>query len=215
MKLICEFVETVNYITEANEKGGKSCYIEGVFMQGNVKNRNGRIYETSLLERECMRYTQDHIIPKRSLGELGHPSGPTINLERVSHMITELKRDGDNFHGRAKIMDTPYGNIVKNLLAAGAGVGVSTRGMGSVKDIGGVIHVQPDFHLATVDIVADPSAPSAFVEGIMEGKEWVWDNGVIKEVQIAVMKNRIETAARAKRTEAEVVRVFEEFFKHL
>lgn len=216
MKLICEFSETINYVTEANEKGGgKSCYIEGVFMQGNVKNKNGRVYETSILERECKRYTESHIIPKRALGELGHPAGPTINLERVSHMITRLERTGDDFAGRAKILDTPYGNIVKNLIVAGAGVGVSTRGMGSVKDVDGTIHVQPDFHLATVDIVADPSAPSAFVEGIMEGKDWVWDNGIIKEVQVAQYKNRVETAARANRTGAEVIQVFNDFFKGL
>ena len=216
MKLICEQVtEGLQCITEASEKGGKNYFIEGTFMQGNVKNRNGRIYATDILDRECKRYNEDHIIPKRALGELGHPAGPTINLERVSHLITKLERKGDDFVGRAKIMDTPYGNIVKNLLSEGAGIGVSTRGMGSLKDTGDAKEVQPDFHLATVDIVADPSAPNAFVEGIMEGKEWVWENGIIREVEVANMKKRVNEAARARRTQEEVYKLFENFIRKL
>jgi len=213
MKLICEVVDNLNCIYETNEKGGKNVFIEGVFMQGNLKNRNGRIYATEILDRECNRYNEDHIVPKRALGELGHPQGPTINLERVSHMITKLERKDNDFVGRAKIMDTPYGNIVKNLLNEGAGIGVSTRGMGSIKDVGGVIQVQPDFHLATIDIVADPSAPNAFVESVMEGKDWVFDektHGWRMVEQLAQVK-RMSKAER----EQNAVKLFESFIKNL
>jgi hypothetical protein len=216
MKLICEVNEDLNLITEANERGGKSFFIEGVFMQAEQKNRNGRVYPKGIMAREVDRYVREHVNQSRAYGELGHPSGPTINLERVSHMIKELREDGNNYIGRAKIMETPYGNIVKNLMEEGARLGVSTRGMGSLKEVNGCMMVQDDFHLATAgDIVADPSAPDAFVHGIMEGKEWVWDNGILKEVEIANYKKRINEAARSRRTENEVVEVFRNFLSKL
>ena len=216
MKLICEVNEELKVITEANERGGKSYFIEGVFMQAEQKNRNNRSYPKNIMAREVNRYVDEHIKQNRAYGELGHPSGPTINLERVSHMIKELREDGNNYIGRAKIMDTPYGNIVKNLMDEGARLGVSTRGMGSLKERNGCMEVQDDFHLATAaDIVADPSAPDAFVSGIMEGKEWVWDNGILKEVDIAGYKNRINEAARSRRTETEVLGVFRDFISKL
>lgn len=216
MKLICEVNEELKVITEANERGGRSYFIEGVFMQAEQKNRNNRSYPKHIMEREVNRYIDEHIKQNRAYGELGHPSGPTINLERVSHMIKELREDGNNYIGRAKIMDTPYGNIVKNLMDEGARLGVSTRGMGSLKERNGCMEVQDDFHLATAaDIVADPSAPDAFVHGVMEGKEWVWDNGILKEVDIAGYKNRINEAARSRRTETEVLGVFRDFISKL
>jgi hypothetical protein len=216
MKLICEVNEDLNLITEANERGGRSYFIEGVFMQAEQKNRNGRIYPKAIMNREVDRYIKENVNQNRAYGELGHPSGPTINLERVSHMIKELREDGNNYIGRAKIMETPYGNIVKNLMEEGARLGVSTRGMGSLKEVNGCMMVQDDFHLATAgDIVADPSAPDAFVHGIMEGKEWVWDNGILKEVEIANYKKRINEAARSRRTENEVVEVFRNFLSKL
>lgn len=210
MKLICEVNEELKVITEASEKGGKNLYIEGVFMQGGVKNKNGRVYPVETLAREVARYKQNYIDQKRAYGELGHPSGPTINLERVSHMITDLRQEGDNFIGRAKIMDTPYGNIVKNLMGEGARLGVSSRGMGTLKERAGVMEVQDDFYLATAaDIVADPSAPQAFVEGIMEGKEWIWENGVIREVELAQTKSAINEAASRRNTEKAVLEAFQ------
>lgn len=216
MKLICEVNEELKVITEANERGGRSYFIEGVFMQAEQKNRNNRTYPKQIMEREVARYVDEHIKQNRAYGELGHPSGPTINLERVSHMIKELREDGNNYIGRAKIMDTPYGNIVKNLMDEGARLGVSTRGMGSLKERNGCMEVQDDFHLATAaDIVADPSAPDAFVHGVMEGKEWVWDNGILKEVDIAGYKKRIDEAARSRRTESEVLDVFRSFISKL
>ena len=216
MKLICEVNEELKIITEANERGGKSHFIEGVFMQAEQKNRNGRVYPKQIMAREVDRYVREHVNQNRAYGELGHPSGPTINLERVSHMIKELREDGNNYVGRAKIMETPYGNIVKNLMDEGARLGVSTRGMGSLKERNGCMEVQDDFHLATAgDIVADPSAPDAFVHGIMEGKEWVWDNGVLKEVEIANYRRRINEAARGHRTESEVLDVFRNFISKL
>lgn len=216
MKLICEVNEELNIITEANERGGKSYFIEGVFMQAEQKNRNGRVYPKQIMAREVDRYIREHVTQNRAYGELGHPSGPTINLERVSHMIKELREDGNNYVGRAKIMETPYGNIVKNLMDEGARLGVSTRGMGSLKERNGCMEVQDDFHLATAgDIVADPSAPDAFVHGIMEGKEWVWDNGILKEVEIANYRKRINEASKSRRTEAEVVEVFRNFLAKL
>ena len=216
MKLICEVNEELKVITEANERGGRSYFIEGVFMQAEQKNRNNRSYPKHIMAREVNRYVDEHIKQNRAYGELGHPSGPTINLERVSHMIKELREDGNNYIGRAKIMDTPYGNIVNNLMDEGARLGVSTRGMGSLKERNGCMEVQDDFHLATAaDIVADPSAPDAFVHGVMEGKEWVWDNGILKEVDIAGYKNRINEAARSRRTETEVLGVFRDFISKL
>ena len=195
MKLIREEIQDANFLVE--EKNGKSNYfIEGVFMQSDLKNRNGRVYPSDVMQKEVKRYTKDNIDRKRAFGELGHPDGPTINLERVSHMITELKMDGSNVMGKAKIMDTPYGKIVKNLMDEGATLGVSSRGMGSLKQgRSGAQEVQGDFYLATAaDIVADPSAPEAFVQGIMEGKEWVWDSGALVEAQLDEIKKEITTA---------------------
>ena len=191
MQLITEISEDLQFITE--EKG-KDLFIEGVFLQSNIENRNKRVYPPEVLEREVKRYTDNYISKNRAFGELGHPQGPTINLERVSHMIKSLTKDGDNYIGKAKIMkDTPYGAIVANLIKEGASLGVSSRGMGSVtKTRSGPSVVQDDFYLATAaDIVADPSAPDAFVNGIMEGKAWVWENGVIRESQLDIYKTQI------------------------
>ena len=193
MKLISEHIEEIEYITEAKEGGGKNYKIRGTFLQADVKNRNGRIYPMAILEQEVGRYNKNFIQKKRAFGELGHPDGPTVNLERVSHMITDLYPDGKNFIGEAKIIDTPYGKIVKNLIDEGAKLGVSSRGMGSLEPKNGAQVVRKDFYLATAaDIVADPSAPNAFVEGIMEGKEWIWDNGIVKEVEIQAYKKALE-----------------------
>ena len=213
MQLITEVFEELQFITE--EKG-KNLFIEGVFLQANKKNRNGRVYPTEVLQREVKRYTENYVDKNRAYGELGHPAGPTINLERVSHMIKELKQDGDNFIGKAKIMtETPMGAIAKNLIGEGATLGVSSRGMGSVKKSSGTDVVQNDFYLATAaDIVADPSAPDAFVNGIMEGTEWGWENGVIREAQIASYKSEIQSAKK-KQLEEVKIRVFENFFQKL
>jgi hypothetical protein len=216
MKLITEVLEEVNYLTEEKD-GKKSYYIEGIFMQGDIKNRNGRMYPAETLAREVKRYNKEYVEKKRAYGELGHPTGPTINLERVSHMITNLEQDGSNFMGKAKIMtETPYGGIVKSLMDEGATLGVSSRGMGSLKNgKGGVAEVQKDFYLATAaDIVADPSAPDAFVEGIMEGKEWVWDNGVIREATIGDYERHVKTASRAQLEETKL-KVFKDFLSKL
>ena len=200
MKLITETIEDVQILTE--ETNGKKDYkIKGVFMQADIKNRNGRIYPVETLAREVRRYTKEFIEKKRAFGELGHPDGPTVNLERVSHMITSLKPEGKNFIGEAKVMDTPYGKIVKNLIDEGAVLGVSSRGMGSIQQQGGQNLVGKDFYLATAaDIVADPSAPDAFVEGIMEGKEWVWTHGALLEADLVEMKERINTRIRKKQS---------------
>jgi len=179
MLLITEVNDNINLITEGSEKD-KQYHIEGVFMEAEKKNRNGRRYPKAILEKEVARYNKEFVESNRAMGELGHPDGPTVNLERVSHIIKELKQDGNNITGKAKILDTPYGKIVKNLIDEGVKIGVSSRGMGSLKNVNGVNEVQKDFMLAAVDIVADPSAPNAFVEGIMEGKEWVWNNGVLQ-----------------------------------
>ena len=192
MKLISETMENVEYITEAAGKE-KSYKIKGTFLQADVKNRNGRIYPMAILEKEVGRYNKEFIQKKRAFGELGHPDGPTVNLERVSHMITDLYPDGKNFIGEAKIMDTPYGKIVKNLIDEGAMLGVSSRGMGSLEPKNGAQVVKSDFYLATAaDIVADPSAPNAFVEGIFEGKEWIWDNGIVREMEIEAYRKALE-----------------------
>ena len=185
-------------------------------MQAETKNRNGRIYPKEVLMKETKRYTEDFINKKRAFGELGHPDGPTVNLERVSHMIEELEEVDQNFMGRAKILDTPYGKIVKNLIDEGAQLGVSSRGMGSLKaGRNGISEVQGDFYLATAaDIVADPSAPDAFVAGIMEGKEWIWDNGLLKETQIQEYKDKIEKTSRKGR-EAALVEAFKDFIVKL
>jgi hypothetical protein len=177
MKLITELFENVEYISEAKENGDKDHYIHGIFLQANRQNRNGRVYPLSVMESAVDRYIKDHVHTSRAYGELGHPAGPQINLDRVSHIITELKRDGDNFIGKAKLTDTPMGNIARGLLKSGANLGVSSRGMGTLKPSkDGIMEVQGDFHLATAaDIVADPSAPDAFVKGVMENVEWVYD----------------------------------------
>ena len=180
VKLISEAIEDVEYITEEKENGGKNYKIRGIFMQADVKNRNGRVYPMDVLEKEVNRFNKKFINEDRAFGELGHPDGPTVNLERVSHMVTELYPDGKNFVGEAKILKTPMGEIVKNLMDEGVKLGVSSRGMGSLDQRNGAYYVRNDFYLATAaDIVADPSAPNAFVEGIMEGKEWVWNLSLI------------------------------------
>jgi hypothetical protein len=215
MRLICEQLENVEFICEGAGKA-KNYFIEGVFMQANVKNRNGRVYPKAILQKEAKRYHQNYILQKRAFGELGHPEGPTVNLERVSHMITELKEDGDNFHGRAKILDTPYGKIVKNLIDEGARLGVSSRGMGSLKPVGrNCSHVQDDFYLATAaDIVADPSAPAAFVNGIMEGKEWIWDNGILDERHIARIEKEMKITSQKQLDEYQL-KAFNQFMLSL
>ena len=216
MKLISEEATNVEFLTETSKSGGKNYFIEGIFMQANKKNRNGRIYPTEVLQKEAKRYSNEFIAKKRAFGELGHPDGPTVNLERVSHMIEELEEVDQNFMGRAKILDTPYGKIVKNLIDEGAQLGVSSRGMGSLKPgRNGISEVQGDFYLATAaDIVADPSAPDAFVAGIMEGKEWIWDNGLLKETQIQEYKDKIEKTSRKDRENA-LVEAFKDFIVKL
>ena len=215
MKLICEELDNVEFICEAS-KTGKNYFIEGVFMQANVKNRNGRVYPKEILQKEVKRYDQNYIKQNRAFGELGHPDGPTVNLERVSHMITELNADGDNFRGKAKIMDTPYGKIVKNLIDEGARLGFSSRGMGSLKPVGrNIQQVQDDFYLATAaDIVADPSAPAAFVNGIMEGKEWVWENGILDERHVARIEKQIKITNQKQLDEVQL-KAFEAFMSKL
>ena len=211
MKLITETIEDIEVLTEANTSGGKNYKIRGVFMQADIKNRNGRVYPVQTLAKEVARYTQEFINKKRAFGELGHPDGPTVNLERVSHMITSLKPEGKNFIGEAKVMDTPYGKIVKNLIDEGAQLGVSSRGMGSIQQSQGRNVVGKDFYLATAaDIVADPSAPDAFVEGIMENKEWVWDNGILKSIEVEQYKEEIEKTKRSKLAEVKA-NIFKDF----
>jgi len=215
MKLITEEVSSAEYIIEEADNGKKNYKIRGIFMQADMKNRNGRVYPMETLQKEVNRYNKEFVEAKRAFGELGHPDGPTVNLERVSHMITSLTPDGKNFIGEAKIIDTPYGKIVKNLIDEGAKLGVSSRGMGSLENRGGSNYVKSDFYLATAaDIVADPSAPDAFVQGIMEGKEWVWDNGVIREVDIHEMRNTIERAKRVDLAEKQAA-VFKSFLSKL
>jgi hypothetical protein len=213
MRLISEINDSVTYITEAN---GKELYIKGVFLQADLKNKNGRFYPGKIMDKEVARYTKEYIDKKRAFGELGHPEGPTINLERVSHMITSLTKEGSNYIGKAKVSDTPHGNIVKNLIKEGAQLGVSSRGMGSLKaNKKGIQEVQDDFYLATAaDIVADPSAPDAFVNGIMEGKEWVWANGAIQEVEIAKYKEIIKKTPKNRLTSMEAT-IFEDFISKL
>ena len=214
MKLITETIENVKLITE--EKNGKKLlYIEGVFLQSELKNRNGRKYPFSVLDREVKRYNEEYIQSKRALGELGHPDGPTINLDRVSHRITSLRAEGNNFIGKAQILDTPMGNIAKNLLGEGVQLGVSSRGMGSIEKVEDCNVVADDFMLTTAaDIVADPSAPDAFVNGIMEGKEWVWCNGILKETEVAKYKGIIDASARQE-LEEKTLKVFEDFLGKL
>ena len=206
VKLISEAVEEVEYITEEKENGGKNYKIRGIFMHADIKNRNGRIYPMEVLDEEVKNYNKKFIKQNRAFGELGHPDGPTVNLERVSHMITSLKPDGKNFIGEAKIMDTPMGKIVKNLMDEGAKLGVSSRGMGSLRQKGGANVVSDDFYLATAaDIVADPSAPNAFVEGIMEGKEWVGNNGVLVEAHVADLKKKFDVKKHQRQVNLEAL----------
>ena len=211
MKLIREEVEAVEVLCE--EKGGKKhFYIQGPFLQGDIKNRNGRIYESNILAKEVKRYNESYVDKNRAMGELGHPDGPTVNLDRVSHKITSLKQEGSNFIGRAKILETPMGRIAGALLNDGVTLGVSSRGMGSLVQRNGANYVGEDFMLATAaDIVADPSAPDAFVQGIMEGKEWVWDNGLLRECDIAAARNRINNSSAHQLDET----VLEEFYNLL
>ena len=217
MKLISESIEDIEYITEDDAEGKKNYRIRGVFLQAEVKNRNGRIYPMPVLEKEVSRYNKEYVNKNRAFGELGHPDGPTVNLERVSHMITKLHPDGKNFIGEAKIMDTPYGKIVKNLINEGAKLGVSSRGMGSLEPRRGAQVVKDDFYLATAaDIVADPSAPNAFVEGIMEGKEWVWQNGAVKEMDIEAYRKELDMKyERAQAREEKNAEIFENFLSKL
>ena len=206
VKLISEAVEEVEYITEEKDDGGKNYKIRGIFMQADIKNRNGRVYPMEVLDEEVKKYNKNFIQQNRAFGELGHPDGPTVNLERVSHMITSLKPDGKNFIGEAKIMDTPMGKIVQNLMDEGAKLGVSSRGMGSLKQKGGANVVSDDFYLATAaDIVADPSAPNAFVEGIMEGKEWVWNNGALVEAHVADLKKKFDVKKHQRQVNLEAL----------
>ena len=214
MKLITEVNESIKVLKEQHE-GKPRFFIEGIFLQAEKKNRNGRVYPVGILRNEVDKYVGEFVEQKRAFGELGHPDGPTVNLERVSHMITELYEDGNNFIGKAKIMETPYGKIVGNLLSEGAKLGVSSRGMGSVKEKGGANVVQDDFSLATAaDIVADPSAPDAFVDGIMEGKEWVWNNGILEEVHIDKYKKAVKKAPARKLNETKI-NAFRDFISRL
>ena len=226
MKLISEITEDIGISTELNEETGKkSFFIEGIFMQGNLKNRNGRIYPSEVLDKEMNRYQTEFINTKRALGELGHPNGPQINGDRVSHLITSMHREGDNFYGKAKILGTPMGEIVKTFIDEGVRCGVSTRGLGSVKQKNGVMEVQNDFHLATVDIVTDPSAPNAFVNGIMENTEFYYDvasgNWIAQQPVEEVIEEIQETVEKQYRTitkhidQSTAARMFETFVSSL
>ena len=215
MKLIREEIEEAKVVITEGKGGKKSHFIEGVFLQGAIKNRNGRMYPVQTLQREVDKYNESYIKKGRSLGELGHPDGPTINLDRVSHLITSLKQEGNNFVGKARILDTPMGNIAKSLLDEGVKLGVSSRGLGSIKEENGLKIVADDFMLATAaDIVADPSAPDAFVNGIMEGREWVWDNGILKESKVDKYQRYIDGASR-RELEERTLKVFEDFLGKL
>ena len=216
MKLIREEIESVEFITE-EKNGKKSLFIEGIFLQGNIKNRNGRMYPMDTLRREVERYNESNVGTGRALGELGHPDGPTVNLDRVSHKIVSLKESGSNFIGKAKILNTPMGKIAENLISEGVKLGVSSRGIGSLKQTKeGFNVVGEDFMLATAaDIVADPSAPDAFVEGIMEGKEWVWEGSILREKFASDAKRRINTLVDQKRLEENKLNLFNEFINSL
>jgi hypothetical protein len=214
MKLITELTEDVRYIKENIGNGEKTYFIEGVFMQADTKNRNGRIYPKNILNKECTRYIKEYVEKGRAMGELNHPSGPTVNLDRVSHIIKELHEDGTSIVGKAKVLDTPMGRIVKNLIDEGAQLGVSTRGMGSLRPKNGYQEVQEDFMLAAIDIVADPSAPNAFVNGIMEGREWIFENGMWSERQKEEAVKLIKKSSRRDLNE-NIAKVFESFFKQI
>ena len=217
MKLIREEVQDTKFIVEDKGLGKpKQYFIEGIFLQSELVNRNGRMYKEGTMDKEVGRYLKEAVEMNRAYGELGHPDGPTINLERVSHITKSLRQEGNNFIGKAKIMDTPYGNIVKNLMAEGATLGVSTRGLGSlVEGKDGTKVVGNDFYLATcADIVADPSAPDAYVRGIMENKAWVWDNGIIREADISTQRQVIEKSSK-KDLEENMIKVFKDFLSKL
>jgi hypothetical protein len=216
MKLIREEIETVDFIVE-EKNGKKNMYIEGIFLQGDLQNRNGRMYPMATLRKEVSRYNENHILKGRALGELGHPEGPTVNLDRVSHKIVSLKESGSNFIGKAKLLSTPMGNIAKSLIGEGVKLGVSSRGIGSLKPTReGVQVVSDDFMLSTAaDIVADPSAPDAFVEGIMEGREWVWDSGVLREQNVAKIYREINTLVTQKQLDEKKVNLFTDFLNTL
>ncbi len=216
MKLITEEIENAEYIVEEAGNGKKNYSIKGVFMQADIKNKNGRVYPRETLQKEIARYTREFIDKSRAFGELGHPDGPTVNLERVSHMIKSLTPEGNNFIGEAKVLDTPYGKIVKSLIDEGAKLGVSSRGMGTLKSSNGMNVVNDDFYLATAaDIVADPSAPDAFVEGIMEGKEWVWNNGILKEQEMKELKLQADKKILREERANKNAQIFESFLKKL
>ena len=216
MKLIREEIESVKILTE-ERNGKKSLYIEGVFLQGNIKNRNGRMYPMETLRREVGRYNESNVVTGRALGELGHPDGPTVNLDRVSHKIVSLKESGSNFIGKAKILNTPMGKIASSLLDEGVKLGVSSRGIGSLKPTKeGFNVVGDDFMLATAaDIVADPSAPDAFVEGIMEGKEWVWEGSILRERRVEQLKNTVESLSLQRQLEEHKLNLFNDFLNNL
>lgn len=213
MRLIKEVTQELNYLAESREDGGKNMYIEGIFMQAEQKNRNGRVYPKRIMEKEVQRY-QELINEKRSLGELGHPANPSINLDKVSHLITGLRFESNDVIGKAKILDTPMGKIAKNFIEEGVRLGVSSRGLGSLEEKNGVMEVQDDFFLATVDIVADPSAPDAFVQGIMENAEWICENGIWKSVDIEKAQNKIRQVS-SRELEEEKLRIFERFMSSL
>ena len=216
MKLITEEINKVDFIVEEHE-GKKSMFIEGIFLQGNQKNRNGRVYRTETLDREVTRYNENYVAKGRALGELGHPDGPTVNLDRVSHKIVSLTREGNNFIGKAKLLDTPMGKIAKNLVDEGVTLGVSSRGVGSLKQTReGYKLVGEDFMLATAaDIVADPSAPDAFVQGIMEGKEWVYVNGILREQEIEDTRSTINNLVETRQLQEKKVELFQQFLSNL
>jgi len=214
MKLIAEAIENVEYICEEND-GNKNYKIRGIFMQGDIKNRNGRVYPMEVLTNEVKNYNRKFVNEKRAYGELGHPEGPTVNLERVSHLVTDLYPDGKNIMGEARILDTPMGKIVKTLMDEGTKLGVSSRGMGSLDERDGAKYVRSDFYLAAAaDIVADPSAPSAFVQGIMEGKEWVWNHGSLIEAHVAEVKRSFDVKKRQRQANESAL-AFAKFLKKL
>ena len=214
MKLITEHLDTLEYITEAKDNGEKDVFIEGIFMQAEQKNRNNRIYPKAVLEAACTKYIREQVKTGRAVGELNHPEGPSINLDKVSHRLTELNWDGNNVVGKALILDTPMGKIVKGLVEGGCKLGVSSRGMGTVEQKEGKTFVKSDFVLSTVDIVQDPSAPSAFVEGIMEGVEWIWENGILKSQQIEEYETEINKVPIGRISEAQQ-RIFNDFLSKL
>lgn len=215
MLLITETNENIKAVVEESaESKKKNYFIEGIMLQAETVNRNGRCYPIAILENEINRYCDNYVSKKRALGELNHPSGPSLNLDKVSHLICEIKRSGNDFYGKAKILETPMGKIVQNLIDEGALLGVSSRGMGSLEKINGVNYVKPDFTLAAIDIVADPSAPNAFVNGIMEGKEWIWDNGLLKEKTIDGYKKEIKSTPK-KDLQKKTIQLFEDFLRRI